>query len=424
MKKSNSIIVKIPLIVNIIIVLLSFSIIFTTVRMSIKAINNATYSGFITSVNGYSTLLDTIIEDQLIIMDAYSRVPTIIEYMQTRSEYIRDEAIRTMINLFDNNDYIVSLDLIGLDGKVIESYNGDTKNQGLDMSVAYPNMWQEYIDSGYDHASSDSIYKSDINKGFVLPIVHSIYNLENKLIGSFIAFIDWTKIINDSLENSRNELSADKSIFVLNEYSEYVYHNIDSLLGTKADSSLIIPKQNSGLLKYTDNNAPRTAFFKSMESQPWYMVSSITYKLLHAQSNINASVEAARAGDQGKGFAVVASEVRNLAQNSQASAKDITLLIEDIYEKINKSAQMARHSQEIFTDIESKIEETSKIMNDISHTAVEQETGVDQVNSAVSKMDNITQQNASLVEQSAAASKSLLDQANHLEHLMSFFKVE
>lgn len=63
-------------------------------------------------------------------------------------------------------------------------------------------------------------------------------------------------------------------------------------------------------------------------------------------------------------------------------------------------------------------------MNDISHTAVEQETGVDQVNSAVSKMDNITQQNASLVEQSAAASKSLLDQANHLEHLMSFFKVE
>ncbi|WP_295156241.1 methyl-accepting chemotaxis protein [uncultured Brachyspira sp.] len=614
MKKSNSIIVKIPLIVNIIIVLLSFSIIFTTVRMSIKAINNATYSGFITSVNGYSTLLDTIIEDQLIIMDAYSRVPTIIEYMQTRSEYIRDEAIRTMINLFDNNDYIVSLDLIGLDGKVIESYNGDTKNQGLDMSVAYPNMWQEYIDSGYDHASSDSIYKSDINKGFVLPIVHSVYNLENKLIGSFIAFVDWTKIINDSLENSRNELSADKSIFVLNEYSEYVYHNIDSLLGTKADSSLIIPKQNSGLLKYTDNNAPRTAFFKSMESQPWYMVSSITYKLLHAQSNkmifigillgiagtilsyaisalyigktikpivyiveeahqmadgnfalsskinnrndeigelshsfsvmkdrfievisdvlsasreiasaanelhkgsedlanrteyqassleetassmeemastikssaqnsingnnvmmasrnavveggnviadtakmiedvyeasakirditkviegiafqtnilaLNASVEAARAGDQGKGFAVVASEVRNLAQNSQASAKDITLLIEDIYEKINKSAQMARHSQEIFTDIESKIEETSKIMNDISHTAVEQETGVDQVNSAVSKMDNITQQNASLVEQSAAASKSLLDQANHLEHLMSFFKVE
>ena len=145
------------------------------------------------------------------------------------------------------------------------------------------------------------------------------------------------------------------------------------------------------------------------------------------QTNIlalNAAVEAARAGDQGRGFAVVASEVRNLAQNSQTSAKDITVLIEDIYEKINKSAEMARHSQDIFRDIEVKIEETSKIMSDISQTALEQEAGVDQVNTAVSKMDGITQQNASLVEEATAASKSLLDQANHLEDVVAFFKVQ
>ena len=145
------------------------------------------------------------------------------------------------------------------------------------------------------------------------------------------------------------------------------------------------------------------------------------------QTNIlalNAAVEAARAGDQGRGFAVVASEVRNLAQNSQTSAKNITVLIEDIYEKINKSAEMARHSQDIFNNIELKIEETSHIMNDISQTAVEQEAGVDQVNTAVTKMDSITQQNAALVEQSTAATKSLLDQAKHLEDLVSFFKVK
>ena len=145
------------------------------------------------------------------------------------------------------------------------------------------------------------------------------------------------------------------------------------------------------------------------------------------QTNIlalNAAVEAARAGDQGRGFAVVASEVRNLAQNSQTSAKNITVLIEDIYEKINKSAEMARHSQDIFNNIELKIEETSHIMNDISQTAVEQEAGVDQVNTAVTKMDSITQQNAALVEQSTAATKSLLDQAKHLEDLVAFFKVK
>ena len=113
-----------------------------------------------------------------------------------------------------------------------------------------------------------------------------------------------------------------------------------------------------------------------------------------------------------------------MAQNSQSSAKDITSLIDDIYEKINKSAEMARQSQDIFNNIEMKIEETSKIMNDISQTAIEQESGVDQVNVAVTKMDNITQQNAALVEQATAASKSLLDQANHLEDIMSFFKVK
>ena len=615
MKKINSIIIKIPLIVNIIVVILSFTIIFTSIRMAINAINKATYSGFVTSVNGYSTLLDTILEDQLIIMDAYSRIPSVIEYMQTGSEEVRDRAIQTMINLFDNNDYIVTLDLIGLDGKVIESYNGDNKNAGIDIKAVYPQMWQEFIDSGYDHATSDSIYKSDINKGFVLPILHSVYNLEKKLIGSFVAFVDWTRIINETLEDSRNELSGNRTIFVLNEDLDIVYHNVDSLIGTKVNDSVKIPaNQSSGLFSYVLNDMPRTAFFKLMKSQPWYMMSGITHKLLYAESNkmilvgillgiagvifssivsvlyigktirpikyivdeahemangnfvfssqlknrndeigelshsfemmrdrfievisdvlsaskeiasaanelhrgsedlakrteyqassleetassmeemastikssaqnsvdgnevmissrnavveggsviadttkmieevyeasakirditkviegiafqtnilaLNASVEAARAGEQGRGFAVVASEVRNLAQNSQTSAKDITILIEDIYDKINKSAEMARHSQEIFTDIEMKIEETSKIMSDISHTAVEQEAGVDQVNSAVSKMDSITQQNASLVEQSTAASKSLLDQANHLEELMSFFKVK
>ena len=615
MKKLNSIAIKIPLIVNIVIVILSFTIISTSIAIARKAINNATYSGFETSVNGYSTLLDTILNDQLLIMDVYSRIPTIVEYMQTRNEALRERTINTMVNLFDNNDYILTLDLIGLDGKVIESYNGDTKNAGLDMSSAYPKMWKEFADSGYDHAASDNIYKSDINKGYVLPVVHSIYNLENELIGSFVAFVDWSRIINETLEDARSELSEKRTIFVLNDDLQCVYHNIDSNIGITANESLKTPAGKiSGIFTYTFNDVTRTAFFKRMKTQPWFMMAGITHDLLYAESRkmtiigillgiagiiassivsafyigklikplknivdeahqmadgnfiftskinkrkdeigelsqsfdtmrnrfvevisevlasskeianaaeelhrgsedlaqrteyqassleetassmeemastikssaqnsvdgnnvmiasrnavveggsvianttkmiedvydasakikditkviegiafqtnilaLNASVEAARAGEQGRGFAVVASEVRNLAQNSQASAKNITLLIEDIYDKINKSAEMARHSQEIFTDIEMKIEETSKIMSDISQTALEQESGVDQVNSAVSKMDNITQQNAALVEESTAASKSLLEQANHLEELMSFFKVE
>ena len=144
------------------------------------------------------------------------------------------------------------------------------------------------------------------------------------------------------------------------------------------------------------------------------------------QTNIlalNAAVEAARAGEQGKGFAVVASEVRNLAQTSQSSVKDITSLIADANEKIKTATETARKSKEIFMDIEQKIEDTSKIMQDISAMAVEQQAGVDQVNIAVSQMDQSTQQNASLVEEATASSEALMGQAKELVDLMHFFKV-
>ena len=143
------------------------------------------------------------------------------------------------------------------------------------------------------------------------------------------------------------------------------------------------------------------------------------------QTNIlalNAAVEAARAGEQGRGFAVVASEVRSLAQTTQTSVKNITELVANVDEKIRLATSSARKSKEIFTDIQGKIDSTAKIMQEISSTAVEQQTGVNEINRAVTEMDIATQKNATLVQESTTAASALLSQAKELVDVVSFFK--
>lgn len=136
---------------------------------------------------------------------------------------------------------------------------------------------------------------------------------------------------------------------------------------------------------------------------------------------LNASVEAARAGEQGRGFAVVADEVRNLAGRSATAAKEIKTLIEDSGRKVDEGSRLVNKSGETLTEIVSSVKKVTDIVAEIAMASEEQASGLQEVNKAVTQMDEMTQQNAALVEQAAAASESVGQQAVSLEELISFF---
>jgi methyl-accepting chemotaxis protein len=145
------------------------------------------------------------------------------------------------------------------------------------------------------------------------------------------------------------------------------------------------------------------------------------------QTNIlalNAAVEAARAGEQGRGFSVVAAEVRNLAQRSAGAAKEIKQLISNSVERVDAGRKMVDEAGATIRDVVNSVKSVRDIIAEISAASSEQTSGIDQINQAIIQLDDTTQQNAALVEEAAAASQSLQDQASTLAGLVAVFRID
>ena len=138
---------------------------------------------------------------------------------------------------------------------------------------------------------------------------------------------------------------------------------------------------------------------------------------------LNAAVEAARAGEQGRGFAVVASEVRNLASRSAEAAKEIKTLIQDSVGKVSEGTKLVDESGKALAEIVVRVKKVTDVMAEIASSSREQASGIEQVNKAITMMDDVTQQNAALVEEASAAAQALTEQASNLTQLISRYRV-
>jgi methyl-accepting chemotaxis protein len=134
-------------------------------------------------------------------------------------------------------------------------------------------------------------------------------------------------------------------------------------------------------------------------------------------------VEAARAGEQGRGFAVVASEVRNLASRSAQAAKEIKTLIQDSVGKVTEGTKLVDESGKALAEIVVRVKKVTDVMAEIASSSREQASGIEQVNKAITMMDDVTQQNAALVEEASAAAQALTEQASNLTQLISRYRV-
>ncbi|OWB47413.1 methyl-accepting chemotaxis protein [Stenotrophomonas maltophilia] len=244
----------------------------------------------------------------------------------------------------------------------------------------------------------------------------------------------------DSINNAAQELAAGNND--LSRRTEQQAANLEEAAASMEELTSTV-RQNAELARQADSEAHAAGAAVRETEQAMAQMASVMGEIdqssariseistvidgIAFQTNIlalNAAVEAARAGEQGRGFAVVASEVRTLAQRAGVAAKEIKELIEDAAAKVKSGLAVTVESEAAIARVAQASSRTTQLMSDIAAASKEQAAGIEQVNQVVVQMDQVTQQNAALVEEATAASRALEEQAHALTTSVAVFKVE
>jgi methyl-accepting chemotaxis protein len=262
----------------------------------------------------------------------------------------------------------------------------------------------------------------------------------NKAVSQLAQVVGGVKKATESISSATNELASGNAD--LSQRTEEQAASLEETASSMEELTATVrqnaenAKQASTLASTASHVAQRggdvvTQVVESMKgiSDSSNKVADITgvIESIAFQTNIlalNAAVEAARAGEQGRGFAVVASEVRSLAQRSATAAKEIKTLIQDSVAHVGHGSKLVADAGNTMSEIVQSVRRVTDIMNEISAASSEQTAGIEQVGRAVTQMDQVTQQNAALVEEASAAAHSMAEQARELRDAVATFKVD